>query len=83
MKYFHLERGDDPEEIAIVDRDEYVIDSIVSHRLNPRRKGKTTKQSYLYRVRWRGYDPNEDTWEEYKTIKDTEALELYLNDNSL
>jgi hypothetical protein len=37
----------------------------------------------LYRIRWEGYDPKDDTWEEYSTIKDTEAFELYSKTNSI
>jgi hypothetical protein len=37
----------------------------------------------LYRIRWEGYDPKDDTWEEYSTIKDTEAFELYAKTNSI
>jgi len=83
MKPFHLQRDTDPLDVAIVDRDEYRVDHIVTHRLNGNKKGKKTFSSFLYRIRWEGYDPKDDTWEEYSTIKDTEAFELYSKTNSI
>jgi hypothetical protein len=84
MKPFRLERDTDPIDIAMVDRDEYRVDSIVAHRLSSNNKrGKKTFASFHYRIRWEGYGPGDDTWEEYKTIKDTEAFQLYSRDNQI
>ena len=83
MKLFHLERATDPIDIAIVDKDEYRVDHIVAHRFIGKRKGNKTYGSFQYRIRWEGYDPKDDTWEDYKTIKDTEAFELYSRDNAI
>ena len=84
MKPFRLEKDMDPIDIAMVDRDEYRVDSIVAHRLSSNNKrGKKTFASFHYRIRWEGYGPGDDTWEEYKTIKDTEAFQLYSRDNQI
>jgi len=32
----------------------------------------------LYRIHWKGYGENEDTWESYKNIKDTEQYSSWL-----
>ena len=43
-----------PAPLAINDKMEYFIDSIVQHHSRPRH--------YQYLVRWVGYDKNEDMW---------------------
>jgi hypothetical protein len=59
--------------IASNDHDEFKVDSIVDHSGNMKQKGKMK-----FRVRWTGYDPNEDTWLPYREVKDLEALDYYL-----
>jgi hypothetical protein len=63
-----------PATIAAVDRDAFVVDSIVDHKGNPK-----NKNSLLFRVRWAGYEPSEDTWEPYKNLKNVVALEAYIS----
>jgi len=67
------ETGRDRVEIAAADHDEFVVDSIVEHRGNPKKKAKME-----FRVRWAGYDPEEDTWEPYREVKNLEAFDVYL-----
>jgi hypothetical protein len=60
-------------QLAALDHDEYVVDSIADHR----RIG-TRKHNLEFLVRWLGYEPSEDTWEPYSTVKDLAALDQYL-----
>ena len=48
---------------------EFVVERIVA-----KRKGRRQEQ---YLVAWRGYPPEENTWESYDTVKDCEALERF------
>jgi hypothetical protein len=59
-----------PHAIAATDQDTFIVDSIVDHRGNPK-----NKNSLLFRVRWAGYEPSEDTWEPYKNLRNVKALE--------
>ena len=40
---------------SLPETDEYVVDKIVDHRVE--------KEVHYWRVRWKGYGPEEDTWE--------------------
>mmetsp|Transcript_49331 Transcript_49331/g.124040 ORF Transcript_49331/g.124040 Transcript_49331/m.124040 type:complete len:112 (-) Transcript_49331:645-980(-) len=51
---------------------EYQVEAIVDHRGSPRNKSQLK-----FRVRWKGYEPDEDTWEPYASVKDCEALDVY------
>ncbi len=63
----------DPREVALTDRDEFVIEKVIDHR------GDLTKKSSLtFKVRWQGYSAEEDTWEPWSQLRDTEALHVYL-----
>jgi hypothetical protein len=68
----------DPIEIARKDRGEFVIESILDHQGLPAVK---TKMQFL--VKWKGYDHEENTWEPWKELRNTEALHIYLRDNKL
>ena len=47
-----------------LDSDEFIIDSIVSHKINRSSRHDHAKQiETLFRVRWYGYPPSQDTWE--------------------
>ena len=63
---------DDMRKLASIDNMEYQVDAIVDHAGSPRRKSQMT-----FRVRWKGYEPEEDTWELYSRVKDCEALDVY------
>jgi hypothetical protein len=65
--------GEDPVQVAQVDKDAYVVEEILSHRGSPRRK-----RSMTFCVRWAGHDSSEDTWEPWENVKDCEALDRYI-----
>jgi Chromo (CHRromatin Organisation MOdifier) domain/Integrase zinc binding domain/Integrase core domain len=58
--------------LAGIDHKEYVVESIINHRGNAR-----DKRNLEFLVRWKGYEPNDDSWEPYDTVKDLMALDDY------
>jgi hypothetical protein len=56
--------------LAAADKDEFVVDSIISHT-------GTSKRNFKFQVRWLGYEPDEDTWLPYSEVKDLAALDIY------
>jgi len=58
--------------LAGLDHHELVVDSIVDHRGNPRRRNRME-----FLVRWKGFEPADDTWESYQVVKDLQALDVY------
>lgn len=59
------------ERLGLLDRDEYIIDSIISHE-----GSFTSRPTLQFLVRWSGYD--EDTWEPYANLRHTLPLHDYL-----
>jgi hypothetical protein len=59
-------------ELAGVDSDEFVVDFIVDHRQNG-----SNKRQWEFLVRWKGYEPDEDTWLPWSEVKDLAALDVY------
>jgi hypothetical protein len=63
---------------AASDVEEFVIESIITHR------GKVKKKSEMeFLVHWQGYDSSYDSWEPYAGVRDTVALEDYAKRSSL
>ena len=63
----------DPMDIAVQNRGEFFIDSILEHRGDRQRRS-----TMEFKVRWRGYGPEHDSWEPYKSLSHTEQLIPYL-----
>jgi hypothetical protein len=61
--------------LAAVDMDEFYVDSIIDHTWD----GKNPKK-WSYRVRWAGYEPEDDTWLPWSSVKDLEALDKFIED---
>jgi hypothetical protein len=59
-------------DLALNDHQEFKVDHIVDHRGDPRRKA-----GMEFLVRWLGYEPEDDTWEPYRNVKDLAALDEY------
>lgn len=53
------------------DADGYEVDEIVDHKY----KGKSKK---LYKIRWKNYGPEDDTWEPEESLSCPELIEKYL-----
>jgi hypothetical protein len=63
---------DDILHLAGIDHNEYLVESIINHRGNPKRK-----RELEFLIRWKGYEPADDTWEPYSSVKDLAALDDY------
>jgi len=63
----------DPMHIAAKDYSEFPIEQILTHRGDPARKSQME-----FKVRWQGYTSLEDTWEPWKTLRNTPGLHAYL-----
>ena len=58
---------------ALLDRDEYIVDSIVTHR------GDSKKVSTLeFLVRWHNYSSGHDAWEPWAEMKSVSIVHTYL-----
>ena len=66
------------EEVATLDTNSFLVESIVDHRGSVKKKSKMT-----FRVRWEGFSEHEDTWEPYAEMKKTEAFLVYVKDKGL
>ena len=58
--------------LAAVDLDEFYVEKIVDHQ-GPAKRHKEWK----YRVRWLGYEPEDDSWLPWAQVKDLSALDDY------
>jgi hypothetical protein len=76
--FFYDPTNVDPKDIAVANEGEFYIDRIISHR------GDTNRRSTMeFQVRWLGYTEDDDTWEPYSELRDTEQLLTYLRGNRL
>ena len=79
LREFHYDpERTNPIDIAVQNRGEFFIDSILEHRGDRQRRS-----TMEFKVRWRGYGPKHDTWEPYKNLAHTEQLILYLVRNRM
>ena len=74
LKKFNVETTLDPTAIAAVDNDEFVVEDIADHRWSrPGRK----RRDLEFKVRWLGYEPDEDLWLPLREVRELEALDRY------
>jgi len=76
LKKFHPPRDFTPDDLinlARTDHNEYVVESIVDHQGDPRKK-----KTLMFKVKWLGYDDSECTWEPYSHVSQLAALDTYL-----
>ena len=64
--------------LGLLDRDEYIIDSILSHRGDWQRL-----RSMEFLVHWSGYDSTSDSWEPWNNLRTSAPLHAYLRSRNL
>ena len=65
-----------PQEIALRDKELYLVEAIINHKGSPANRSNMT-----FQVKWKGYD--EITWEPWVNVKDNAILHNYLRENKL
>lgn len=75
LEPYHQREGEltEPPAIPIQGEEEWLVDRIIAQR-----KTKSGKLQYL--IRWEGYSPDEDTWEDADGLQDNKALDDWLAD---
>ena len=58
----------------------YTIEKIQAHKIGPCPAFYARGPALLFKVRWAGYSPQEDTWEPYVSLKRTDEFHNYLQD---
>jgi len=70
-----------PFDIAMRDKQDYLVSKLVAHRLVSEVAGKNLKNSYEFKVRWLGYEASEDTWLPWSAVRELKAMDSYLVEN--
>jgi hypothetical protein len=63
---------------ALLDREEYIVDSVLSHRGNPKRVN-----SLEFLIHWHNYSSDHDTWEPWAEVKKVSVIHNYLHANNM
>eukprot|EP00762_Andalucia_godoyi_P007957 ANDGO_01279.mRNA.1 Retrovirus-related Pol polyprotein from transposon 412 len=71
LKRFLADQVDNPVAVAVTDGEEWEVQEIVEHR------GKG-KKNIEFRIRWKGFGSEDDTWLGYSEVRDLAALDAYL-----
>jgi hypothetical protein len=67
----------DPRLVAYKDQQFHVVESIVAHTHD------RLKSNMTFRVRWSGYEENDDTWLPWKELRTNACLHKYLAENNM
>ena len=79
LKPFHHDPlQTNPEEIALRDHGQYIVESIEQHKGSPHKK---SEMKFL--VHWKGYDDIANTWEPWSGLRDNKVLHEYLASKGL
>ena len=64
----------DPVEVSNTDSDSFIVEEILQHRGNPKRKTEM-----VFEVKWKYFPSSENTWEPWSFVRDTDKLQGYLS----
>ena len=64
--------------IAVRDHHEFVVESILDHSGDPKKKSELS-----FKVRWKGYTEEHDSWEPWKNLRLVEQLHDYLRSHNM
>ena len=78
-KYIHDEHNPTPLQVAAKDKEEFIVDHIVTHRTNDCKAIK----GWEFKVRWVGYESQQDDWLPYKNLRQNVFLHNYLRDKNM
>ena len=67
-----------PLHVAMHNSQEFVIEEILDHRGDRNRRG-----TMEFKVRWQGESQDNDSWEPFSLLRDTEQLHTYLREHKL
>lgn len=74
LKRYNMQQTDNALDVAAVDKDEWEVEEIVDHRGPP--DGYPRKE-LEFLVRWKGYEPCDDSWLPYAEVNELQALDEY------
>ena len=73
--FLYDERTLTPLQVATADTlDEFIVEKVLSMEGDPHKPRKFLR----FRIRWAGYGPDDDTWEPWENVKDSDAVQLFL-----
>lgn len=73
MRKYYQDGIRSPEDMAMLDTPEFIVEDILKHKCPSRRKS-----TWTFLVKWMGFPmASDDTWEPYQHIKDTLAYQRY------
>ena len=61
--------------------DHFYVEKLLDHKIAPFKERYKKGPALLFKVRWEGYGPDDDTWEPYVNVKRTGEFDDYLRDN--
>jgi len=76
--HYDSQQGLQPSAVALKDKGEFKVESILRHTGDPKRK---SEMDFL--VRWEGYDATHDLWLPWSSLRNNPKLHVYLRSNGL
>ena len=78
-KFEHNEQTDSPLKVAVTDfPGEFIVQECLDMQGDPRKHGR---KQLRFKIRWAGYGPEDDTWEPWDCVRDSDAVQKYLHNH--